>query len=64
MMRKRIHWALIAAAAVALAGCSESISEPWVSGEQAEALKGERTRTADQKQVLRTRLENYAGAYQ
>ena len=56
--------AALGIAIMLLAGCSGSISEPWVSGTQAEALKDERTRTAEQKQVLRARLENYAGAYQ
>lgn len=64
MMRKCTQWVLMVAGMVALTGCSESISAPWVSGEQAEALASERTRTAQQQQVLRTRLENYADAYQ
>ncbi|WP_070989862.1 hypothetical protein [Halofilum ochraceum] len=54
----------IGIAILMLAGCSGSISEPWVSGSQAEKLESERTRSAEQKQALRDRLENYAGAYQ
>jgi hypothetical protein len=64
MTHHLVRGAAIGIAMFLLAGCSGSISEPWVSGTQAEALESERTRTAEQKQVLRARLENYAGAYQ
>lgn len=58
---------IIRAAAVllALSGTAcEPISEPWVSGAQAEALADERVRGADEKAVLRQRLERAGGAYQ
>lgn len=64
MMHNLVRGAAIAVAMMILAGCSGSISEPWVSGSQAEALESERTRSADNQKVLRARLENYAGAYQ
>ncbi|MDZ7787793.1 MAG: hypothetical protein U5K73_06605 [Halofilum sp. (in: g-proteobacteria)] len=64
MTHNLVRGAAIGIAMMMLAGCSGSISEPWVSGSQAEALESERTRSAEQKQVLRARLENYAGAYQ
>lgn len=53
----------IALAALLLAGC-EHVSEPWVSGSQAEALAAERTRSEAQEQALRGRLRRYGGAYQ
>lgn len=55
--------ALAVLAALLFAGC-EPISEPWVSGRQAEALENERTRTDEQKQALRERLQRYGDAYQ
>lgn len=64
MTHNLVRGAAIGIAMMMLAGCSGSISEPWVPGSQAEALESERTRSAEQKQVLRARLENYAGAYQ
>jgi len=64
MQRNDLRWAAAALAVTLLAGCSGSISEPWVSGTQAEALESERMRSDDQKQVLRARLERYADAYQ
>ena len=64
MTHNLVRGATIGIALMILAGCSGSISEPWVSGSQAEALESERTRSAEQQQVLRARLENYAGAYQ
>lgn len=60
---KRATCGLIGAIAIgALAGC-EPVSEPWVSGEQAEALEAELTRTSEQSEALRARLQNYGGAY-
>jgi len=64
MTHNLVRGAVTAIAMILLAGCSGSISEPWVSGTQAEALESERTRSAEQKKALRARLENYAGAYQ
>ena len=46
-----------------LAAC-EPVSDPWVSGRQAEMLEGERTRSPEQAQELRGRLERYGDAYQ
>lgn len=64
MESKQLRWAAAALAVTLLAGCSESISEPWVSGTQAEALESERNRSSDEQRALRGRLENYADAYQ
>ena len=64
MNHHRLTVTTLALAAALLAGCSGSISEPWVSGTQAEALEAERTRTEAQHQALRARLERYGGAYQ
>ncbi len=64
MTHNVVRGAVIGIAILMLAGCSGSISEPWVSGSQAEALESERTRSAEQKKALRARLQNYAGAYQ
>lgn len=62
-MRRAIYGFVAAAVVVLVAGC-EPVSEPWVSGEQAERLEAERSRTDEQKAVLRERLRNYGGAYQ
>lgn len=62
-MARLNQWAPLVLAALFLAGC-EPISEPWVSGGQGEALEQERTRTANQSQELRGRLERYGNAYQ
>lgn len=64
MTHHLLRGAVIGFAMIILAGCSGSISEPWVSGSWAETLESERTRTAEQQQELRARLEKYAGAYQ
>jgi hypothetical protein len=50
-------------AALAVSGCSGDIGEPWVSGQQAEALADERSMSADQKRELTHRLQRYAAAY-
>lgn len=62
-MRRAISGVIGAVALIVLVGC-EPISEPWVPGKQAERLEKERTRTDEQKQALRQRLNNYGGAYQ
>lgn len=59
-MRKLNLWMAAVLIALVLAGC-ERISEPWVSGSQAEALEDERVRTDDQKRDLRARLERAGG---
>lgn len=64
MTRHNLRWVMAAVAIALLAGCSGSISEPWVSGTQAEAVESERTRDADEQKVLRSRLMRYADAYQ
>lgn len=64
MTHNVVRGAVIGIAILMVAGCSGSISEPWVPGSQAEALESERTRSAEQKKALRARLQNYAGAYQ
>jgi len=46
-----------------LAAC-QPVSEPWVSGAKAKRLQQERTRTAEQSDVLRERLKRYGSAYQ
>lgn len=56
-------WAPLALTALLLTGC-EPIQEPWVSGQKAEALEQERTRSAQQSQELQGRLQRYGGAYQ
>ncbi|MFP4252769.1 MAG: hypothetical protein ACLFRM_09050 [Guyparkeria sp.] len=63
MSQRNLRWATIAAALGLLVGCSGSISEPWVSGAQAERLEDERTRSTEQQRALRDRLANYGGAY-
>lgn len=55
---------LLSAAAAGMTGCTESISEPWASGEWGERLADERNRTYEQQQELRGRLEGYADPYQ
>lgn len=62
-MRRAISGFIGAVVLGALVGC-EPISEPWVSGAEAERLEDERTRTEEQQQALRQRLNNYGGAYQ
>lgn len=62
-MRRAIYSFVAAAVVLLVAGC-EPISEPWVSGEQAELLDQERTRSDEQKNALRERLRKYGGAYQ
>ena len=63
-MTNPTRWLPVGLVVLALTGCSEPISDPWVSGQQAEALEAERSRGAEQKQALRGRLERYGGAYQ
>lgn len=62
-MKRALAALALAAATAILGGCSGQISEPWVSGGQAEALEAERTRSADQKRELTHRLQRYATAY-
>jgi hypothetical protein len=59
-----LRWALAGLAVAGVAGCSGEISEPWVSGTQAEQLEAERSRSATAQKALRGRLERYADAYQ
>lgn len=47
-----------------LAGCGQTISDPWVSGEWGERLQDDRTRTDAQQQELQGRLEAYAEPYE
>lgn len=62
-MKRNIGLLMLCAATVILGGCNGSISEPWVSGQQAEALEDERTRSAEHKRELERRLQRYASAY-
>lgn len=62
-MRPRFRWLLATLLPAVLVAC-EPISEPWVSGDQAEALADERARDEAQKDELRDRLERYGGAYE
>lgn len=62
-MKRTIAALALGAATAILGGCNGQISEPWVSGQQAEALEGERTSSADQKRELAHRLQRYASAY-
>lgn len=61
---RSVIYGFIGAMAVSLVVGCEPVSEPWVSGKQAERLESERTRTDDQRDALRARLRNYGGAYQ
>ncbi|MDZ7786684.1 MAG: hypothetical protein U5K73_00645 [Halofilum sp. (in: g-proteobacteria)] len=63
MARLNAMLAPLALTALLLAGC-EPVQEPWVSGNQADALEQERTRSAQRSQELRGRLQRYGGAYQ
>ncbi len=62
-MNRTIAALVLGAATAVLAGCNGQISEPWVSGQQAEALEAERTMSADQKRELTHRLQRYASAH-
>lgn len=64
MIRYNPRCVVVAFAIALIAGCSGSISEPWVSGAQADDLELERTRSAEEKQMLGRRLARYADAYQ
>lgn len=55
--------ALVLGATAVLGGCNGQISEPWVSGQQAQALEAERTMSADHKRELAHRLQRYASAH-
>jgi hypothetical protein len=62
-MNRTIAALMLCAAAAILSGCSGDISEPWVSGQQAQALEDERTRSTDVSRELAHRLERYASPY-
>lgn len=62
-MNRTIAALALGAATAILGGCNGQISEPWVSGQQAQALENERARSADQKQELVHRLQRYATPY-
>lgn len=63
-MKRTIAALVLCAATAILSGCYGQISEPWVSGQQAETLEAERARTTDQRRELAHRLQRYASAYQ
>lgn len=58
-MRRHIAACLGALFLVSALSACEPISEPWLSEYQSETLEDERSRSEDQKQVLRQRLSRY-----
>ena len=63
-MERASRWTAITLLVLGVTACGEPISEPWLSGGQAETLEAERTRSDAQEQELRARLRRYGDAYQ